>query len=38
MQHEKGQQGIFYLHSYQQGAQTLGILWVKAIFKVSRNN
>lgn len=35
MQQEKGQQGIFYLHPNGQGAQVLGILWGKAIFKVA---
>ncbi len=34
MQHENGQQGIFYLHPNQQGAQKLGVLWGKAIAKV----
>ncbi|MEX8548596.1 MAG: GDSL-type esterase/lipase family protein [Mucilaginibacter sp.] len=34
MQHENGQQGIFYLHPNEQGAQKLGVLWGKAIAKV----
>ncbi|MVN22863.1 lipolytic protein G-D-S-L family [Mucilaginibacter sp. HMF7410] len=34
MQHEKGQQGIFYLHPNAAGAEALGKLWGKAILKV----
>ncbi len=34
MQHENGQQGIFYLHPNVKGAEALGVLWGKAILKV----
>lgn len=33
MQHENGQQGIFYLHPNETGAQQLGVLWGKSILK-----
>lgn len=38
MQHEKGQQGVFYLHPNPRGAQKLGVLWGKAIAKAVKNN
>ncbi len=33
MQHENGQQGIFYLHPNEKGAVTLGTFWGKSVLK-----
>jgi lysophospholipase L1-like esterase len=36
MQHEKGQDGVFFLHPNEQGAKELARLWSNAIAKVER--
>jgi lysophospholipase L1-like esterase len=37
MQHENGQQGIFYLHPNEKGSKKLGQFWGEAILKILQN-
>jgi hypothetical protein len=38
MEHENGQQGIFYLHPNKKGSNELGRFWGKAISKISQHS